>query len=97
MVREICLSVSVPFIEQLKNQTVRVSESGTIVLPLIGVVSVDGMTEDDLRSELIHRARKYMYHPQVQVFLKHADIGRSPFWAPLNSPAGTCCRVRATR
>jgi polysaccharide export outer membrane protein len=67
------LLISVPFIEQLKNQTVRVSEKGKIVVPLLGVINVDGMTEDDLRGELARRVRKYMFHPQVQVFLKHTE------------------------
>jgi polysaccharide biosynthesis/export protein len=67
------LLISVPFIDQIKNQTARVSDKGTIVLPMLGVINVVGMTEDDLRVELTHRVRKYMFHPQVQVFLKHTE------------------------
>jgi len=67
------LWISAPLMDQLKDKTVRVSEGGTIALPLIGVINVETMTEDDLRSELIHRIAKYMYHPQVEVFLKHSE------------------------
>jgi polysaccharide export outer membrane protein len=67
------LRVSVPLIGQLKDRTVRVSEDGTIALPLVGVISVTGLTEQDLRDVLIHRVSKYMYHPEVEVFLQHTE------------------------
>jgi protein involved in polysaccharide export with SLBB domain len=67
------LRISVPLIDQLKDRTVRVSEDGTIALPLVGVISVTGLTEQDLRDVLIHRVAKYMYHPQVEVFLQHTE------------------------
>jgi polysaccharide biosynthesis/export protein len=67
------LWISAPLMDQLKNKTVRVSEGGTIALPLIGVINVETMTEEELRSELLHRIAKYMYHPQVEVFLKHSE------------------------
>jgi protein involved in polysaccharide export with SLBB domain len=67
------LRISVPLIDQLEDRTVRVSEDGTIALPLVGVISVTGMTEQDLRDALIHRVAKYMYHPQVEVFLQHTE------------------------
>ncbi len=67
------LRVSVPQIEQLKDRTVRVSEDGTIALPLLGVINVAGLTEQDLRNDLIRRVAKYMYHPQVEVFLQHTE------------------------
>ena len=54
------LRVSVPLIDQLKDRTVRVSEDGTIALPLVGVISVNGLTEQDLRNVLILRVSKYM-------------------------------------
>jgi protein involved in polysaccharide export with SLBB domain len=67
------LWISAPLIDQLKDKTVRVSEGGTITLPLIGVINVANMTEEDLRGELTHRIAKYMYHPQIEVFLKHSE------------------------
>jgi polysaccharide export outer membrane protein len=57
-------------IPQLTDRTVRVSENDTIALPLLGVMNVTGMTEQDLRQELASRAGRYMYNPQVEVYLK---------------------------
>ena len=67
------LRVSVPLIDQLKDRTVRESQDETIALPLVGVISVNGLTEQDLRDVLIHRVSKYMYHPQVEVFLQRTE------------------------
>jgi polysaccharide biosynthesis/export protein len=67
------LNISVPMISQLTNRTVRVSEDDTISLPLLGTINVAGMTEQDLRQELASRLGRYMYNPQVEVFLKTAE------------------------
>jgi protein involved in polysaccharide export with SLBB domain len=67
------LRISVPPIEQLKERKVRVSEEDTIALPFLGVINVAGMTEKDLRVALAARMAKYMYHPQVEVFLDQAE------------------------
>src|SRR5262249_44472902 len=45
----------------------------TISLPLLGEISVSGMTEEDLRKELHRRLRKYFYHPQVALFMQHTE------------------------
>lgn len=53
------------------NRTVRISETGTISLPLLGEMQVSGLTamelEGRLRQEL---ARKYVKNPQVSVFIR---------------------------
>jgi protein involved in polysaccharide export with SLBB domain len=64
------LQVSVPEVEELKDRSVRVSGDDTIALPLVGVIDVKGMTEQDVRSALKKRLEKYMYNPQVEVFAK---------------------------
>jgi polysaccharide biosynthesis/export protein len=64
------LRISVPMISQLTDRTVRVSEDDTIALPLLGVINVAGMTEQDLRQDLASRAGRYMYNPQVEVYLQ---------------------------
>ena len=64
------LRISVPMIPQLTDRTVRISEDDTIALPLLGVIKVGGMTEQDLRQELASRLGRYMYNPQVEVYLK---------------------------
>jgi polysaccharide export outer membrane protein len=50
-----------------------VSEQGTISLPLLGQISVIGMTQQDLLNDLSNRTRKYVYHPQVEVFLLRSE------------------------
>jgi len=67
------LRISVPQIPQLRDRTERVSEDSTIALPLLGVIDVRGMTQQDLLGDLTHRVKKYMYHPQVAVFLLHSE------------------------
>jgi len=64
------LRISVPMISQLRDRTVRVSEDDTIALPLLGEIKVAGMTEQDLRQELVSRLGRYMYNPQVEVYLR---------------------------
>jgi polysaccharide export outer membrane protein len=64
------LEISVPAIEELKDRVVRVSGEGTVSLPFIGVVQVVGMTDKELHRELLRRLEKYMYHPQVSLFLR---------------------------
>ncbi|PYS96030.1 MAG: hypothetical protein DMF50_06410 [Acidobacteria bacterium] len=64
------LEISVFEIPEL-NRTVRVSEKGTISLPLLGEMSVKGLTamqlESRLRDEL---SRRYLQDPQVSVFIR---------------------------
>jgi protein involved in polysaccharide export with SLBB domain len=67
------LRISVPQIPQLTNRTFRVSEQNTISLPLLGEINVSGMTQQDLLNDLSNRTRKYVYHPQVEVFLLRSE------------------------
>ena len=67
------LRISVPQIPQLTNRTFRVSEQSTISLPLLGEINVSGMTQQDLLNDLSNRTRKYVYHPQAEVFLLHSE------------------------
>lgn len=67
------LRISAPQIEQLKERTVRVSEEDTIALPFLGEINVAGMTEKDFRAALADRIAKYVYHPEVEVFLEQAE------------------------
>jgi polysaccharide biosynthesis/export protein len=64
------LRISVPMISQLTDRTVRVSEDDSIALPMLGEIKVAGMTEQDLRQELASRLGRYMYNPQVEVYLQ---------------------------
>ena len=64
------LEISVP-LEELDKREVRVSPQNTITLPLIGEMSVKGMTEEDLTQALRKRLSKYMYDPPVVLFVQH--------------------------
>jgi polysaccharide biosynthesis/export protein len=64
------LRIAIP---PLEERSVRVSEEDTVALPLLGEISVAGMTEKDLRTALTARMAKYRHHPQVEVFLQQAE------------------------
>src|SRR5512141_518609 len=53
------------------NQTVRVSEDGSITLPLLGRVPVDGLTQEGVVQKLTGLLQaKYVKNPQVTLFIK---------------------------
>ncbi|MGB7297260.1 MAG: polysaccharide biosynthesis/export family protein [Candidatus Aminicenantales bacterium] len=53
------------------NQTVRVSEDGTITLPLLKQVKVDGLTKDELEQRISSLLEeKYLKNPRVSVFIR---------------------------
>jgi polysaccharide biosynthesis/export protein len=56
--------------EQLGNWTVRVNAMGDVILPVLGRIHVAGLTEEQLRAELLQRLNKYMYRPQVEVLVR---------------------------
>lgn len=64
------IEIEVPGVDDLKDRTVRVSGDGQIELPLIGVIDTTGLTESGLRASLKTALDKYMYNPQVDVFVK---------------------------
>jgi polysaccharide export outer membrane protein len=64
------MQISVPSIDVLKDRAVRVSGDNTIALPLVGELRVYGLTESELRNALRRRLEKYMYDPQIEVFVK---------------------------
>lgn len=64
------MEISVPGVDDFKSRTVRVSGEGQIELPLIGVIQVDGLTEGGLRDKLRQALTKYMYNPEVDVFVR---------------------------
>ena len=67
------LRISLPQVDHAGDPVVRVSHEDTISLPLLGVMSVAGMTEEDFRNDLSRRLSKYFYHPQVAVYLQHTE------------------------
>lgn len=64
------IQISVPGVDDLKERTVRVGGDGRIELPLIGEIQAGGLTEPELSGQLKNALSKYMYSPQVDVFIK---------------------------
>lgn len=64
------ITVSVPEVEELRKQEVRVSSEGTIGLSLIGTIDVAGMDENDLRAAIAGRLAKFMKYPRVELFVE---------------------------
>jgi len=64
------IQISVPGVDDLKERVVRVGGDGRIELPLIGQVQAGGLTEPQLSDQLKAALSKYMYSPQVDVFIK---------------------------
>ena len=65
------LVIQVAGMEELKEQTVRVSPTGMIALPYVGLVDVTGMTENVLLEEIRKRLEKdIMHNPQVTLLAK---------------------------
>jgi polysaccharide export outer membrane protein len=64
------IEISVPSMDELKDRTVRVSGTGDIELPLIGTLAVGGLDEAQLTDKLKQAVSKYMYEPQVEVFIR---------------------------
>jgi polysaccharide biosynthesis/export protein len=52
------------------TETVRVDGKGDVVLPLLGRVHAAGLTEEELRAALVHNLDRYMYDPEVRIFVK---------------------------
>ena len=53
------------------DQTVRVSEDGSITLPLLGRVIVEGLTQEGVVQKLTELLQaKYVKNPQVTIFIK---------------------------
>jgi polysaccharide export outer membrane protein len=64
------LEISVPGVDDFKGRTVRVGSEGNIDLPLVGSIHAAGMPESELRGKLTTALEKYMYDPQVDLFVK---------------------------
>ena len=65
------IELNVPGMEEIKNMSERINGDGTISLPFVGVIKVDGMTEKSLRDEIRRRLEeKYMRNPQINLFVK---------------------------
>jgi polysaccharide export outer membrane protein len=70
------LDIEVLDLDNLKR-TVRVNAAGAISLPLIGAVTVAGLTSQQIEEVIADRYReKYLQNPQVSVFIKEFTTER---------------------
>jgi polysaccharide biosynthesis/export protein len=59
------------------KRTVRVNAAGSITMPLIGSVTVAGLTQQQVESRIAELyGAKYLQHPQVSVFIKEFTTER---------------------
>jgi protein involved in polysaccharide export with SLBB domain len=65
------IDVSVPEIDELQNQKVRVSAEGQIELPLVGTLEAAGLGESELHDALVERLKVYMKKPRVELFVEN--------------------------
>jgi len=80
------LEISVFGLDDL-NRTVRVTEDGTITLPLLGEVKVKGLTKAGLENRLGELLEeKYLHNPQVTVFIREHQSTRVSVLGAVKNP-----------
>lgn len=80
------LEFSVFGLEEL-NKTVRVSEDGSISLPLIGDIQVEGLTKGEVEKKLSQLLEKdYLQDPQVTVFIREYQSKRVSVIGAVKNP-----------
>jgi polysaccharide biosynthesis/export protein len=70
------------------NQTVRVSEDGSITLPLIGKVAIDGLTKEEVEKKLaaLLLEQNFVKNARVTVFIKEYQSKRVALIGAVNKP-----------
>jgi polysaccharide export outer membrane protein len=70
------------------NQTVRVSEDGSITLPLIGRVAIDGLTKEEVEKRLaaLLLEQNYVKNARVTVFIKEYQSKRVALIGAVTKP-----------
>jgi len=81
------LEISIVELPEL-NQTIRVSEDGSITLPLIGKVSIDGLTKEEVEKKLAEMLleQNYVKNARVTVFIKEYQSKRVALIGAVNKP-----------
>jgi polysaccharide export outer membrane protein len=69
------------------NLTVRVSEGGSITLPLLGRVDLGGLTKDAVEQKIASMlSEKYVKNPQVTVFIREYQSNRLTLIGAVKTP-----------
>jgi polysaccharide biosynthesis/export protein len=63
------LEVNAQYVDELRAKSVRVAGDGSIDLPLLGTLRAAGLSEEALSAEIARKLRKYVYNPEVEVFV----------------------------
>ena len=79
------LEVRVFDLEQL-DASVRVTEAGTISLPMIGELQASGLTRVELEGEIEEALTRYVNEPQVSVFIREYQSQRFSVIGAVRSP-----------
>ena len=70
------------------NRTVRVSGSGSIDLPLIGLIEVQGLVADEAADRVAHELQDdFVQNPQVSVFVKEFNSRKLSLLGAVEQPA----------
>lgn len=80
------IEIAVPAMKELEGRTIRVSGEGAISLPFIGTVQAKNLTEEQLAEQLRQRLDKYMYNPQVSVFVREYRSRQAAVIGAVNKP-----------
>lgn len=65
------LEITVGGMQEIDKLAIRVSEDGTITLPLVGNIDVNNLTRGEVEKKLVSViGAKYLLNPQVTVFIK---------------------------
>lgn len=64
------IEVSVPAMDELELETVRVSSAGSVALPMLGEVKAAGLTERQFKAELRRALSRFMHNPHVSVHVQ---------------------------
>ena len=81
------IEVNVAGMDEIKNLSERVTGEGTITLPFVGVINVNGLTDKTLRAEIRRRLEThYMRNPQVSLFVKEFRSRQVAVIGAVNKP-----------
>ncbi|VVM06485.1 polysaccharide biosynthesis/export family protein [Methylacidimicrobium tartarophylax] len=81
------LEIQVADVPELKNLKTRVTPAGTILLPLLGQLRVEGMTAEELHEKLrTLLAEKYVRNPQVSVSVAEMRSHKVAVMGQVNKP-----------
>lgn len=79
------LEVRVFDLEDLNTET-RVSEAGTITLPLVGEIGIAGLTRSEAEGRIETALARFVNEPQVFVFVREYQSQRFSVMGAVNSP-----------